>query len=166
MLFIPIRHPCPACKQHIQPFHLGQTQRRAHLVQAVVVAQVGVLQPGVTGRAALVAQGAHEICRLLVIGDDHPALAGGDLLVRVEGKHTVIPQGTGRAAFVGTAQSFAGILDHRQVVLFGDGVDPVIIRRLAEHIHRQDGLERPQPALVEKVQAPGQPLLGQVAPQA
>ena len=45
--------------QFIQAAHLNRPQGGAHLIQAVVVTQVSVLQPGITGGASLVAQCAH-----------------------------------------------------------------------------------------------------------
>ena len=59
-LLVPACHLRAAGQQLGQAAHLHLAQGGAHLVQAVVVAQVGVLQPGVARGAALVAQGAHQ----------------------------------------------------------------------------------------------------------
>ena len=99
-----------------------------------------MLEPGIAGGAALVAQGAHETGGLVIIGDDDAALAGGDLLVGVEGVDAIIAQAPGLAALVFRAERFTRILDDRQAIDRGNLVDGVHIGGLAEHIHRQDGL--------------------------
>ena len=112
--------PFPLGQQLLDTLHLGHTQRGRHLVQAVVVTQEGMLEPGIAGGAALVAQGAHETGGFVIIGHDHAALAGGDLLVGVEGVDAIVAQAAGLAALVFGAQRFAGILYDRQPVLVGD----------------------------------------------
>jgi len=52
---IPVRHALALGKQLLDAPHLGQAQRSAQLVQAVVVAEVGVFQPGVSRRSTLIA---------------------------------------------------------------------------------------------------------------
>ena len=151
-------HLLPLGQQFLDALHLGDAQRGRHLVQAVVVTQVGVLEPGIAGGAALVAQGAHEIGGLVIVGHDDAALAGGDLLVGVKGVDAVIAQAAGLAALVFRAQRLARILDDRQPELVGDPADGVHIGGLAEHIHRQDGLQAA--ARVGGSRLPGQPFFG------
>ncbi len=124
-------------QQFFQAAHLHHAQRGAQFVQTVVVAQIGVLQPGISGGAALIAQRLHQAAAGVVVGDHHTAFAGGDLLVRVKGEHAVIGQHAGPAVFIFCAQRFAGILDHLEAVLAGGFVQRVVISGLAKHVHRQ-----------------------------
>ena len=141
-LAIPGSHAVAFGAQLLQAGELHGAQGGGHLVQAVVVAEVGVLQPGIADGAALVAQGAHEIGGGGIICDDNPALAGGDLLVGVEGEYAEIANGPGRAALVFGSESLAGVFDDRQLILPGNPQDRVKIGGLTEDVDGQDGFER------------------------
>ena len=105
--FIPRRNLFPFREDFIQPFHLRSAHRRGHFVDAVVVAEVGMLQPGIARRASLIAQGAHEVRGFIVIGDDDPAFAGCDLFVRIKREDAKVTERAGLFSFVGRAQRFA-----------------------------------------------------------
>ena len=127
-------------QQFLDASHLRQAQGRTHLVQAIVVAQTGVVEPGVEDVAALVAQRAEQLRPVLATGDDHPALAGGDLLVRIEGEHRGIAQRASLPILISGADGFAGVLDHRQAMPVGSGEERVHIGGLAESMDGEKGL--------------------------
>ena len=78
--------------------------------------------------------------RLLGVGRDHPALAGRDLLVRIEGEDRVDSVGAHRLAVVLGAQGLAGVLDQRQPVLRAQLAQRVQLARVAEDVDRDDRL--------------------------
>ena len=115
-------------------------ERGAEVVEAVVVAEANVLEPGAVVAAALVAQALEQAPVLLGVGDDDAALAGGHLLVRIEGedrRHAVTAY---RLALVLGAERLAGVVDQRQPVLVGDLLDRLELAGIAEDVDRQDRL--------------------------
>ena len=66
---------------------------------------------------------------------DHPALAGGQLLVGVEAEHRRVPAPADRAAVgVARAERLAGVLDDRQA---RSALERGHVGRVAEDVHRQ-----------------------------
>ncbi len=124
-----------------------------------------MLEPGVAHGSSLIAQGAHEIGSFVVICDDQAAFARGDLFIGIESKYAVVPKGPGRLSFIFTAESLARIFDYGQVILFRNGIDLIIVRRLAEHIHRQQRLQRTNFARIEFGQFSRHPFPGRFAAQ-
>ena len=98
-----------------------------------------MLQPRVAGRAALIAQGAHEVRGLVVIGDDDAAFAGGDLFVRVKREDAVLTHSACRFAFVRCTEGFAGIFDNGETVFTRHCVDGVHVGGLTEDVDGEDG---------------------------
>ena len=76
-----------------------------------------MIEPTHVGRAALVALGVDPHAVLLRAEDDHAALAGRDLLVRVEAEDRRMPAAADRRAVrVHRAERLAGVLDDREAV--------------------------------------------------
>jgi len=88
-----------------------------------------------------------------VVGDDHPALARGDLLFGIEREHRAVREGavTGLDAPVFRPQGLAGVLDHHKPVAVGDLADDVEPRRLAKGVHRKDGLRAGSDGVLDEV---------------
>ncbi len=123
----------------VEAFHLRFAQRGAEFVDAVVEPHPRMGEP--CGRvAALVSHGAGEVGQVVVVGDDHAALAGGDLLVGVEGEHAAVAEVAGGPAAEVPAQGLAAILDHGQLVRAGNPLVAVEVGRVPEHLHGQNGL--------------------------
>lgn len=72
----------------------------------------------------------------VVVGDDHSALASGDIFDWVEVEDGHISPGPDRLVAVGDAEVTAGIPDHCQVVLVSDGQLLPDVRRVAGIVHR------------------------------
>jgi hypothetical protein len=68
----------------VELLELSEPDRGADVVDAVVEAEPRVLEPAAGVGAALVAQAPQKAPLALGVGRDHSALAGGDLLVRIE----------------------------------------------------------------------------------
>src|SRR3990170_40386 len=68
-------------QQFVQALHLNATQRGTQLGQPVVVAQLSVLQPGVSRGAALVAQSAHQVRREGILSNNDTAFTCCNLQV-------------------------------------------------------------------------------------
>jgi hypothetical protein len=79
-----------------------------------------VLEPGAHLGAALVAHGAAEGGDLVVVGDDHTALAGGHLLIGVEGEGSGIAKGAELATAIVGPEGLAGVVNDAQIVLRSD----------------------------------------------
>ena len=135
-LKVPIRNLLPFWQKGGEPLHLRSTQGGAHFIQPVVISQVGMLQPGISGCASLVAQGAHETGRFIIIGNNQSTFPGSNLFVGIEGKNAIITQGTGRAAFIFCPKCLAGIFDNRDIEFIRDFSNRVVVSRLAEDIYR------------------------------
>ncbi len=74
-----------------------------------------MVEPAHVGRAALVALGVDPLLHGAVAERDHAALAGGQLLVRIEAEHGRVPASADRRAVrVERAEGLAGVLDDRQ----------------------------------------------------
>src|SRR5205823_8416813 len=100
----------------IQPITLRHAERRGKLAQAIVVSQALMRQP-VHSLASLVTQRATRRGEGVVVGDDHPALAGGDLLIGIEPEDTGAPKPADRSRPGKSAEALAGIFDQDQLIL-------------------------------------------------
>lgn len=135
-------HAGPLGDDLLDPLHLGHAEGRGELVHPVVVAQAFVVEPEPGLPAALVAHAPAEGGDALIIRDDHPAFAGGDLLVRVKGEDRRTGPRAVAALYplVLRPQGFTGVLDDDKPVPPGDGADLVQPCRLAEGVDGEDGL--------------------------
>ena len=80
-----------------------------------------MVEPPIKDVATLVAQAVKQLGPFLAVRDDHAPLAGGHLLVWIEGKHGCIAEGPGSSPLVFGANGFACIFVDGQVVLAGVG---------------------------------------------
>src|ERR1019366_9043594 len=143
LLVVEVRDLFAACEDLGEAFHLADAESAGDLGETVVVAELGVLEPGVGGGAALIAEAAHVCGEFGAAGDDHAAFAGGDLLVGVEGEDGDVAKpadGTCAASGVdGSAEGFAGVFDERKVVALGDGYEDGHVGGNAEGVDGEDG---------------------------
>ena len=109
------------------------------VAHAVVPAQAVVLQPVAGVGAPLVGEAVQARGDVVVVRRDHAALARGDLLVRVEGEDRRVAVGAHDAALAARAERLGGVLDDRDAVPRGDGVELLDPARQAEDVHRHDG---------------------------
>ncbi len=116
--------------------------RGQEVAQPVVVADLRVFV--VRGRVAgLGGQEAGPAAQLGVVAGEHPAAAGGDDLVAVEGEAANPPERARRTAAVRRAERFGGVLDDRDRVPPARRQDRLVIRALAIEIDHEHGLRRP-----------------------
>ncbi len=131
-------HACPAGQQLVEALELGEPERAGEVAQAVVESEPVVVEPAHVGRAALVALGVDPLLDPRVRAHHRPALAGGDLLVRVEAEHREVPaRAHGRAVRVEGAQRLAAVLHQPQAALGGQALERRQVGRVAEDVHRQ-----------------------------
>ena len=94
--------------------------------------------------AALAAQGAADVGEVVVVGDDHPAFAGGDLLVGVEAEDAGAAEGADGSLAAGdgdaSAEAFAGVFDEHQLVLLGELFELDHSAGMSEDFDGDDGL--------------------------
>src|SRR6478672_8057317 len=88
----------------------------------------------------LVAEAADELPLLLRVREDDPALAGRQLLVRVEAEHAGRTLRPDRPALVLRAEGLGCVLDQREAVPLADRPDLVELAGIAEHVHGDHGL--------------------------
>jgi len=72
----------------------------------------------------------------VIVGGDRPALAGGDVLYRVEAENGHVRQGSHRPAVVGGSQGMGGVFHHYKVMLAGNVHYVVHVRRVSGEVHR------------------------------
>ena len=110
------RHLPARDENRVEPFELRDPERGRDVVEAVVVAQAAVQEPGARFEPSLIPE-RHEHLMLFPRGGRHrPALAGRDLLVRIEGEHGRVPVRADRTAAVTRAEGLARVLDELQPV--------------------------------------------------
>ncbi len=126
---------------------LHPPQRRADFVNAVVVSQVHhIVTPGVTlvtvpGQAghAVRAQEAQPLRQAVVVRHQHPAFAGGHVLV---GKETITADRSPRSQHAPVqfrTDGMSGVFDDRQPVPFCQVKDGGHVAGVAAIVHHQDG---------------------------
>ena len=74
------------------------------VTEPVIVAEPGMGKPPTVGVASLVAKGATHRRHVAVVRNDHPALAGRDLLVGIKAENPGVPERAGWAVLVSAAQ--------------------------------------------------------------
>ena len=123
-----------------QLVELLHEQDRLGLGHAVVVAAgetaVALVRPD---GAAAVVEGVALVNQFLAHARDRAAFAGRNVLGFLEAEAAQVADRAALAALVFGQPRLAGVLDHRQLVLAGDGVDRVHVARHAEDVHRHDG---------------------------
>ena len=137
---VPRSDSCARLEYSGKLLELADPDRRADVVDAVVEAEPRVLEPAAAVGATLVAKALEQAPLVLGVGRDDAALAGRDLLVRIEGEHRGGTVGAnGRAAIAG-AERFAGVLDERQPVPLGERAQRLELTRVAEDVDGDDRL--------------------------
>ena len=106
----------------IETGHLGDAEGGIDFAEAIVVSQPCVGEP-IHAVAALVAERLTDGGEGIVVGDDHSALAGRDLLVGIEAENSGAAEGADGAAGELAAETLAGVFDEDQFVFLGDLLD-------------------------------------------
>ena len=88
----------------------------------------------------MVAEEPEPVGQVAVVGGDHAALTGGDVLRRREAEHRGAAEPAHRSAAVRRPVCFGGILDEQDAGLIGDGREAVQVGRLAAVVDGHDGL--------------------------
>src|SRR6516225_2009208 len=114
-----------------------------NVAQPVVVSDPLMTQPGAILSATLVAHAAAKLGEIGIVGNDHSALAGGHLLVGIEGETGQVAERTRLLSAIGSADGLAGILDDLEVILAGDFANGLHVARQAKNVNRQDSLHFP-----------------------
>ena len=150
----------------VEPGQLGDADGRLHVRGLQVVAEVAVdvlvvvavrqaaellaealaagvvLAAGAVAVAAPVADRARDPGQRLVIGHDHAALAGRDVVRRIEGRGRQVAERAREPVAVARAEGVAVVLDQPQVVLLDQLHDRVEVERHAQRVREHD---RPRP---------------------
>ena len=127
-------------QDRVELLELADPERRADVVDAVVVAEPRVIEPAAAVGATLVAHADEPAPGFLVVRRDHPALAGRHLLVRIEGEHRVDAVRADPAALVLRSERLAGVLDQHEAVLLAQLAQRVELAGIAEDVDRDDPL--------------------------
>jgi hypothetical protein len=88
--------------------------------------------------AAAVVVGIAAIDEFLAEAGDGAAFAGGEVFGFLEAETAEVAEDTAFAAMIFGEPGLAGVLDHREVVLAGDGVDGIHVAGHAEDMHRHE----------------------------
>ena len=99
-----------------------------------------VLRSEAVGRVALIVDREESAVQLLIVGDDHAAVAAGDGLVLVEAVDAGRPDPADPLPLVRRTERLGAVLDERDAVAIGDVLELVEPRRRAEHVDDEDGL--------------------------
>ena len=89
--------------------------------------------------ATLITKGDAHIGQVVIVGENHTAFAGGDLLIGIKGEDGHFAEGAGLFAFQLGAEGFTAILEDGEVVSFGDFADFVEVGGAAEGLDRHNG---------------------------
>ena len=89
---IAVRDALPSRQQRVEAPQLSESERRAHLVEAVVVAEANMTQPRRVIITSLIAQAPQQPRPFRIRRDDHPAFARRHLLVGIESEHRRRPE--------------------------------------------------------------------------
>ena len=137
-LRVPRRDSVPALQDLVELVELRDPDRRADVVEAVVVAEPRVLQPSAVVGAALVPEALQQPPILLVVRGHDAALAGRDLLVRVEGEDGGRAVGADAGSPILRAERLTGVLDQGQPVPLAELAQRLELARVAEDVDRDD----------------------------
>ena len=122
---------------------LGQGHGAVELGHAEVEAQdvaAADLDAGAVRLVPLVVVSERPLVQIVVVGDDHAAVAAGDGLEDVQREAAHPADGAQLAAVVRSAGGLAGVFQHQQPALLGDRHDGVHVAGIAQHVDRHDGL--------------------------
>ncbi len=139
----------PAPRQiRLQLLQLLNAQGTSNVGQPVVEAQQhhlvmplpgGLPLPRVAADA-VIAKAAQRLGELRIVGRDHAAFPGRDVLHRMKAEDGHVRQAADPTALVLGAQSVAGIFDHHQPMALGQFEKRSQVRGMPGIIHRQNGL--------------------------
>ena len=139
-LRVPPGDPAPCRVPGVDPRQLGAQNRRLELVEAAVVAELGVV---IALAAAVVPQAADALGDRVGIGRDQAAVArAAEILARVEAEAAGQADAAGHGAWRARAEGLRAILDHDQPAPRCDLHDRVHLRRAPEEVHRDDRARR------------------------
>ena len=124
----------------VEPLELADSERGRDVVEPVVEAEPAMLEPAAAVEAALVAERDEQLVLLGRRGRDRAALAGRDLLVRVEGPGREMAVRAERLALVPGAEGLARVLDEREPVPVADRAQLVELAGVAEDVDGDDRL--------------------------
>jgi len=110
-----------------------------------------VLEPGSHFGPPLVAQGAGHPGERFVVGHEHPALAGRDLLVGVEAECRRVTESAHPGPAILGAEGLARVVDDRQVVPRGEIEDTAPVGGMPEDIDDKHGTGPGSPLPLEIV---------------
>src|SRR5205823_5257647 len=136
LLRVPPEDPALGVDQRVHALELTETDRGLHVRHAVLPA--GLADPEV----ALVAETpdvARALVELIVIGQQHPALAGDDQLGALEAEAAGIAEAAGPPSGGLGADRRRRVLDDSQVVLAGDPADLIHLGSMAVEVYRHHG---------------------------
>ena len=140
---ISLRDALPSRQQRVDAPQLPKPERRAHLVEAIVVAEPHMTQPGRIVIAPLIAQASQQARPFRIRRDDHSAFTRRHLFVGIESEHCRRPERARALTVMRRADRFACILDDGDLVT-GSRVEQRPHRRgLTEDMHRNDRLDAP-----------------------
>ncbi|OQA63195.1 MAG: hypothetical protein BWY39_01163 [Spirochaetes bacterium ADurb.Bin269] len=100
------------------------------------VALALVVAPAV---ATPIADGVRDVVQFLVIRAHRAALAGGDVVRRIEAKGGEMAERAATLAIVAAAERVAGILDHVEVVRLREVHHAIHLHRIAEDVRDENG---------------------------
>ena len=138
----------PAPRQiRIQFLQLLNAQGTGNVSQAVIETQqhhfVMPLPRGLplarVAADAVIAKAAQRLGELRIVGRDHAAFSGGDVLHRMKTEDGHVRQAAHPTAFVLGAQGMAGIFDHDQPVALGQFKNRLQVGGMAGIVHGQNG---------------------------
>src|SRR5207248_10767808 len=115
-LVVPLRDGRAQLEDLVELLELPEPERRAHVVEAVVIAESHVLEPPAGIATALVSQRAQEAPLVLRVRRHHAAFTRRDLLVRIEREDGARAMRADPCALVLRADRLARVLDQRESV--------------------------------------------------
>jgi hypothetical protein len=116
-------HPPLARDKLFEPFQLGETQCRLNIGHAEVPAEFLMDKTPASGLEAQIAQAAAAFGKEFIIGDQHAALAGGEMLVGVEAEDADVAETAAGKAFIGLTVHLGRVLDDFEPMPFGQFKD-------------------------------------------
>ena len=145
---VEVRVVRPHRVEHVELLELLEPQGGVQVRHVVLVAGVlHLVVPGALRRVALPgvaadpvqAAGAQQVGVVVGVGGDHPALAGGQVLDRVEAEHGQVADGADQVPLVAGGQGVGGVLDDLQAVPGGQLEEGVHLAGGPGHVDGDDG---------------------------
>ena len=137
-LFVEAGHRRPPSKDRLDPAELTRAQGAGNVRQAIVEADLRVLEPVLGRPAPVVSHRPDPRGRRRVSRHDDASLPRGHLLVGIESEDSEVPQRPRLPAGVFRADGFAGVLDHREIVAPRDLEERVHLGRASERVDHQE----------------------------